>query len=86
MEERDRKPYVGAMAEAIRRAQAQTAGKTAAKFFSTLIGVAIAAFLIPLLAVYAWNGMTPEGWVDWPYLPTVAGLFVLRIVLNWAKS
>lgn len=51
-----------------------------------ILGFAIATFLVPFLAVYAWNGLTPEGWVDLSYLPTVAGMFVFHILIGWVRK
>ena len=86
MDERDREPFVGAMTGAINAAKRQAVADTAGKVFGTLIGVAFATFVLPLVALYAWNGLTPDGWVDWSYLPTVAGLFFFRIMIHWVRS
>lgn len=82
----DKDAFVGAMTGAINAAQTQVATEAVGKAIGGFIGYVGAAFLLPLVAVYAWNGMTPEGWVDLSYLPTVAGFFVGRILLGWVKA
>ncbi len=84
MDDRDR--FVGAMTGAINAAKTQAAVESMVKVIGTLIGLAAVTFLVPLLAVYAWNGLTPDGWVDWSYLPTVAGLFLFRVMIHWVRS
>lgn len=86
MEEGDRKPFVDAMSGAIDAAKAQAATEKMLQVGGTIIGIALGALLVPFLVVYAWNGLTPEGWVEWSYLPTVAGLLAFRILRNWARA
>jgi hypothetical protein len=78
--------YKEALTGAINAAQAQVAANAVTKVLGAITGFAAATFLIPFVAVYAWNGLTPEGFHDLSYLPTVAGFFVGRIVLKWVKS
>ncbi len=84
MDDRDR--FVGAMTGAINAAKTQAAAEATGKVLSTLFGFAFATFVLPLVALYAWNGLTPDGWVEWSYLPTVAGLFFFRIMIHWVRS
>lgn len=86
MEKRDREPFVEAMSGAINAAKAQAATEATLKVFGTLIGFVFATFFLPLLVVYAWNGMTPDGWVALPYLPTVSALLFFRIMILWVKN
>lgn len=72
--------------EAVEAAKDQAFAQSALAVAGGLLGHAAAIFLIPLLAIYAWNGMTPEGWVDLTYWPTVAGFFVIRLLINWVKA
>jgi uncharacterized membrane protein YqaE (UPF0057 family) len=74
------------MTGAINAAQRQVANETVGKVLGTIIGLAFATFFLPFVAVYAWNGMTPEGWVDLAYRPTVAGFFVFRVLLHWVRT
>lgn len=77
--------YKEAMTDAINAAKARAAVEAVAKVLGTFIGYAGSVFLIPFLVVYAWNGLTPEGWVDLSYLPAVAGLFAFRIMILWVR-
>lgn len=86
MQEGDREGFTNAMTDAINAAKAQTVANTATKVLGGTIGFLAATFLLPLLIVYAWNGLTPESFPDWQYLPAVAGFFVTRILLYWVKA
>lgn len=77
--------YKAAMENAVETAKDQAFAQSAFAIAGGLLGNAAAIFFIPLLAVYAWNGMTPEGWVDWTYWPTVAGFVVFSFLINRMK-
>lgn len=78
--------YKEAMTDAINAAKAQAATEAVGKALGGTIGFLAAVFLLPLVAVYAWNGLTPESFPDWQYLPAVAGFLVGRILLCWVKA
>lgn len=86
MEARDQEPFVKAMSGAINAAKVQAASEVLTKVLNVAIGFTFATFFMPLVLVYAWNGLTPNGWVEWEYLPTVAALFFFRIMIHWART
>lgn len=78
--------YKEALTSAINAAKAQAATEAVTKVLGAILGFAAATLFVPFLAVYAWNGLTPEGWADLSYLPAVAGFVVCRALLKWVKS
>ncbi len=78
--------YKAALEGAVNAAKQQVALESAGKALGGIIGFTFATFFLPLVAVYAWNGMTPNGWMEWSYLPTVAGLFFIRIMIHWVRT
>lgn len=61
----------------------QRAAKASSKAGSALVSGLITLFVLPFIALLAWNGLTPESFPDWNYWPTLAGLLVIRVVLSW---
>lgn len=82
----DRGEFTNAMTGAINAAKKQVALESAGKALGGIIGFGFATFAVPLIALYAWGGMTPEDWADLAYLPTVAGFFVFRILIHWMRT
>ena len=74
------------MQEALEKAQTVKFTDAAGRFIGTLIGTAFDLFLVPVVIVYAYNGLQPEIWADISYLPTVAGLFVFRILIRMIRD
>ncbi len=75
-----------AFSEAIKRATLQTFAERLGALAGTAIGFLFTVFLLPLIIVYAYNGMQPEVWADISYLPTVAGLFVFRALVHMLRT
>ncbi len=69
--------YTGAMTKAIRAAKVAAAIQA----IGGGIGLAARIFALPFLAIYAWNGLTPEGWAHWEYWPAVAGFAVVNVLI-----
>lgn len=55
-------------------------------FIGGVTGFFFGTFFVPFLIVYAYNGMQPAVWPDISYLPTLAGLFVFRVLINMLRS
>ncbi len=46
----------------------------------------VTTFFVPFVALYAWGGLVPEAWVDLGYWPLVAGFYVFRHLVSWARG
>lgn len=75
-----------ALEGAVNAAQKQAAVERTIGGGGTLFGFVLAAFLVPAIAMYAYNNLTPESFANWEYLPTVAAFFVVRILLGWVRG
>lgn len=75
-----------ALEGAVNAAQKQAAVEKALGGGGTLFGWVAAVFLVPAIAMYAWNNLTPESVANWEYLPVVAAFFVVRILIGWVRG
>lgn len=65
---------------------AAKAADAVSKVLGVITGSLLALFFVPFVALYAWNGLTPDSFVNGSYLPLVAATFVFRVVLHWVRS
>ncbi len=68
-----------------RTSDVQQFANSIAKMIGSVVGYGIALFIVPLLIVYAYNGLQPAVWPDISYLPTVAGLFSFRVLIHMTR-
>ncbi len=90
MEAEDKEEFISAMTEAIEAAKRQVKRETAlesvSKAGSTFVSNLVTVFVLPVMTLFAWNGLTPESFPDWNYWPTLIGLLVVRVILSWVRA
>ena len=74
------------MKEAMNQPKERSAAEKLGAMVGTLIGLLVTSFFVPFLIVFAYNGLQPAVWPDISYLPTVAGLVVLRILVHMIRK
>lgn len=74
------------MHEALEAKKLEAFATSLGKFAGVITGFLFTLLVVPLLIVYAYNGLQPEVWANISYLPTVAGLFVFRILIHMIRK
>ncbi len=74
------------LAKMNRAAEVQEFANSIGKYIGLGFGLLFTTFFVPFLIVYAYNGLQPAVWPDISYLPTVAGLFVFRVLAGMLRS
>ncbi len=69
-----------------RAAEVQEFANSIGKYIGLGFGFLFTTFFVPFLIVYAYNGLQPAVWPDISYLPTVAGLFVFRVLVHMGRT
>lgn len=81
-----RQEFTEAMTKVISAAQTAAQVERFYKVVGGGIGLAARVFGLPWLAIYAWNGLTPENWAHWEYLPTVAAFVVINVLISTIRG